>query len=135
MHIHRKFLFNFFLWEECSFLNLEIWPKLKIQNSCQCHWNCVSAIETAQQNLVKLGSIEGHNMLICIFTGNTDLIFLKSNLYPFLTLAKIICENQMELVFCSIAPHLCLELPFVVYSILQQCWSVGYMSLLTLSFI
>ena len=27
------------------------------------------------------------------------------------------------------------ELPFVVYSILKQCWSVGYVSLLTLSFI
>ena len=29
----------------------------------------------------------------------------------------------------------CLELPFIVYSILKQCWSVGYVSLLTLSFI
>ena len=27
----------------------------------------------------------------------------------------------------------CLELPFIVYSILKQCWSVGYVSLLTLS--
>ena len=28
-----------------------------------------------------------------------------------------------------------MELPFIVYSILKQCWSVGYVSLLTLSFI
>ena len=28
-----------------------------------------------------------------------------------------------------------MELPFIVYSILEQCWSVGYVSLLTLSFI
>ena len=41
----------------------------------------------------------------------------------------------MKLVFCPIACHLCLELPFVVYSILKQCWSVGYVSLLTHYFI
>ena len=41
----------------------------------------------------------------------------------------------MKLVFCPIACHLCLELLFVVYSILGQCGSVGYVSLLTLSFI
>ena len=28
-----------------------------------------------------------------------------------------------------------MELPFVVYSILKQCWRVGYVSFLTLSFI
>ena len=28
-----------------------------------------------------------------------------------------------------------MELPFIVYSILKQCWSVGYVNLLTLSFI
>ena len=28
-----------------------------------------------------------------------------------------------------------MELPFIVYSLLKQCWSVGYVSLLTLSFI
>ena len=41
----------------------------------------------------------------------------------------------MKLVFCLIARHYCLELPFIVYSILKQCWSVGYVSLLTLSFV
>ena len=45
---------------------------------------------------------------------------MRSNLYP---------------LFCPIARHICLELPFIVYSILKQCWSVGYVSLLTLSFI
>ena len=43
--------------------------------------------------------------------------------------------TQMKLVFCPIACHSCLELPFIVYSILRQCLSVGYLSLLTLSFI
>ena len=41
----------------------------------------------------------------------------------------------VQLVFCPIALQLCLELPLVVYSILKQCLSVGYVSLLTLSFI
>ena len=57
---------------------------------------------------------------MCIFTGNADLILLRSNLYP---------------LFCPIARLYCLELPFIVYSILKLCWSVGYVSLLTLSFI
>ena len=30
MHIHRKFWFNFFFWEQCPFLNFEIWRKWKI---------------------------------------------------------------------------------------------------------
>ena len=75
-----------------------------------------NSTETAQQNCVKLCSYEGHNVQICIYTGNTDLNLLRSN-------------------FCPIARPQCLELPFIVYSILKQCWSVGYVSLLTLSFI
>ena len=55
------------------------------------------------------------------FTWNGDLIFLRSNLYPFWNLAKIICENQMKLVFCPIAR--------------QAMFSGGYVSLLTFSFI
>ena len=47
----------FFFWEECSFLNLEIWPKLKILLK-----QFVSATETAQQNLVKLCCYEGINV-------------------------------------------------------------------------
>ena len=57
--------------------------------------------ETAQQNFMKLCSYEGHNMQICIFTGNADLIFFRSNLYPFLTLAKIILCNSDETGFLS----------------------------------
>ena len=41
-----------------------------------------NSTETAQQNCVKLCSYEGHNVQICIFTGNADLILLRSNLYP-----------------------------------------------------
>ena len=43
-----------------------------------------------------------------------------------------LCSNEGH---NAISGHLCLELPFIVYSILKQCWSVGYVSLLTLSFI
>ena len=41
-----------------------------------------NSTEPAQQNCVKLCSYEGHNVCICIFTGNADLILLTSNLYP-----------------------------------------------------
>ena len=44
-------------------------------------------------------------------------------------------EQFISPFFCPIARHLCLGLPFILYSILKQCWSVGYVSLLTLSFI
>ena len=71
--------------------------------------------ETAQQKCMKLCSYEGHNVYICIFTGT-----FEEQLYP---------------LFCPIARHECLELPFIVYRILKQCWSVGYVSFLTLSFI
>ena len=59
----------------------------------------------------------------------------RSNLYPFWTLAKIILCNSDETGFLSDCPSLMLGMPFVVYSILKQCWSVAYVSLLTLSFI
>ena len=36
-----------------------------------------------------------------IFTGNADLIFLRSNFYPFWTLAKIILFNSDETGFLS----------------------------------
>ena len=52
-----------------------------VRQSCfSCQRN---SSETAQQNFVKLCSDEGHNVQICIFTGNADLIFLRSDLYPF----------------------------------------------------
>ena len=30
------------------------------------------------------------------------------------------------MIFCSIANHLCMALPFIMCSIVKQCWSVGY---------
>ena len=44
-------------------------------------------------------------------------------------------KEQFISLFWPIDGHWCLEMPFIVYSILKQCWSVGYVSLLTLSFI
>ena len=77
-----------------------------------------NSTETAPQNCVKLCSYEGHNVQICIFTGNADLILLRSNLYPLFS--RLPVTNAWN---CH------------SYSFLKQCWSVGYVSLLTLSFI
>ena len=66
--------------------------------------------ETDQQNFVKLCSYKGHNVQICIFTGNADLIFLRSNLYPFCTLAKIMLCNSDETDFLLDCPPLMLEI-------------------------
>ena len=47
-------------------------------------------------------------MKVCIFAGNADLIFLRSNLYPFLTLnwTKLFCATHMKLVYQSDCPSL-----------------------------
>ena len=39
------------------------------------------------------------------------------------------------MIFCLIAHRLCMALPFVTCSIVKQCWSEGYVSFLTFSFI
>ena len=39
---------------------------------------------------------------IYIFPQNADLIFSRSNLYPFWTLPNLFCATQMKLVFCLI---------------------------------
>ena len=56
------------------FLNLDL-TKMKdttcvLKTVCQCNFS-----ETAQQNSLKLCSNEGHNVKMCIFTGNFDSIF------------------------------------------------------------
>ena len=38
------------------------------------------------------------------------------------------------MILCPIANHLCMALPLLMCSIVKQCWSVGYVSLLTRSF-
>ena len=48
------------------------------ETACQC-----DSSETAQQNFVKFCSYEGLDVYKYIFTGNADLIFLRSNLYHF----------------------------------------------------
>ena len=98
------------------FLNFEIWWKWKILLK-----QLVSTTPLKPLNRIAW-NFEVMKDLMCryaFFTGNADMILLRSNLYP---------------LFCPIARHLCLELSFIVYSILKQCWSVGYVSLLTLSF-
>ena len=70
-----------------------------------------NSTETAQQNFIKLCSYEGHNVkFIWICTGNAELIFLRSNLYPFWTLTKIILCNTDEISFLSDCPSLMLEI-------------------------
>ena len=104
MHIHRKFYFNFFSWSY-AFFELGNLAKMKDTTETDCRRNFS---ETAQQNFLKLCSYEGHNVQICIFTGNADLIFLRSNLYPFWTLAKIFLSNSDETAFLSNCPSLIL---------------------------
>ena len=87
------------------FFNLEIWPKLKILLTTVLQRN---STESAQHNIVKLFSYREHNVKICIFTVHADLIFLRSNLYPFWTLAKIILCNSDETCFLSDCPSLML---------------------------
>ena len=84
---------SIFFWQLYPFLNLEIWPKLHILLKTVRQGN---SIETAQQNFMKLFSYEGHNMKICIFTGNAVLICLKSNLYPFELWPKLFCATWMN---------------------------------------
>ena len=130
--ISTRILIHFFFWEICPFFNLEIWPKLEILLKTVRQR---SSTETAQQNFVKLCSYKGHKVKICIFTGNADLIFLRSNVYPFWTLAKIILCKSDKTGIISDCPSLMLGIVvFVVHSIPNQCWSVEYSSMLTLFF-
>ena len=78
-------------------------------SSAQLHWN-------RSTDLVTLCSNERHNVEICIFTGNADLIFLRSNLiYPFWTSAKIILCNSDETGFLSDCPSVVLVI--ICYSL------------------
>ena len=97
------------------FLNFEIWRKWKILLKQFVSTTRLKPLNRIAWNFVIMKDIMSR---YAFFTENTDLILLRSNLYP---------------LFCPIACHL--ELPFIIYSILKQCWSVGYVSLLTLSFI
>ena len=78
----QEILIQFLFLGVMPLFELIIWQKLKVllKTVHQCN-----SPETAQQNFMKLCSYEGHNVTICIFTGNADLIFFRSNLYPFLT--------------------------------------------------
>ena len=66
-----------------------------------------NSTETAQQNRVKLCSYEGHNVQICIFTGNADLILLRSNLNPLFCPIAIHCiqhsQAMLERGVCELA--------------------------------
>ena len=106
MHIHRKFWFIFFLGVMPLF-ELRKLTKIKdtTQNSlsAQLHWNRSTEFRWTC-------SYEGHHVQIWIFTGNADLIFLRSNLYPFWTLAKINLCNLDETGFLFDCPSLMLEI-------------------------
>ena len=102
----QKILIHFFLGVS-PFLNLEIWPKLKILHILKTVRQRNSS-EAVQKYFVKLSSYEGHQCVDMHFTGNADLIFLRSNLYPFWTLVKIILCNSDETGFLSDCPSLML---------------------------
>ena len=68
---------------------------------------------------------------MCISTGNADLIFLRSNLYPFWILAKIILLNSDETGFLSDCPSLMLGIAIHCIQHSQAMLERGYVSLLT----
>ena len=68
-------------------LNLEIWPKVKILLKQFVIPTPLKPLNKVSWNSVVI------KYIMCryaFFTGNADLIFLRSNLYPFWTLTKII---------------------------------------------
>ena len=68
-------------------------------------------------------------------------IFLTVNvqmLHRFDNYESILCiyyNWYLFMIFCPIAHHLCMTLPFIICSVVNQCWCVGYESLFTLPFI
>ena len=98
-----------------TFLNFEIWRKWKILLK-----QFVSTIRLKPLNRIAW-----------------NFVIMKDIMCRYAFLQKILIWSFWGAIynplFCPIACHL--ELPFIIYSILKQCWSVGYVSLLTLSFI
>ena len=125
---------NHFFSQNYAPFDFRILAKMKDTTETVCQRK---SSETAQQTFLKLCSNKGHIVKICMFIGNADSIFLRSNLYPFWTLAKIIFATQMKLVFCRIARHLnawnCHSL-YTAFSSNVGAWGM-HVSLLTLSFI
>ena len=56
-----------------------LWITSKFDENERYYWNSWSA-QLLWNRSTELR--EGHNVWICIFTGNADLILLRSNLYP-----------------------------------------------------
>ena len=113
----KDILIQFFFLGAMPLFNFEIWRKWKILLKQLDSTTPLKPLNRIEWNFVFMKEIMCRYAFLQV---NADLILLRGNLHP---------------LFCPIARHLCLELPFIVYSILKQCWSVGYVSLLTLSFI
>ena len=112
MHIHRKFWSHFF---SRSYALFELRKLTKMKDTTETVGQHNST-ETAQQNCMKFVVMKD---IMC------RCAFLQEMLVdPF--------EEQFISPFLSDCPSL---MPFIVYSILKHCRSVGYVSLLTLSFI
>ena len=62
-----------------------------------------------------------------------------SKCYTDLIIINRLCVSDYNwyliIIFCPIVHHLCMTLPFIICSVVNQCWCVGYESLFTLSFI
>ena len=62
-----------------------------------------------------------------------------SKCYTDLTIINRLCISDYNwyliMIFCPIAHHLCMTLPFIMCRVVNQCWSVRYENLFTLSFI
>ena len=120
VHAHnpQKFLFDFFL-----FKNIELWPKYAVLcNKCETDLACVHEFEWQKSCL----DVFEQWTLKCL----TDVTIINwlcvYNYYQF-----------SIMIFCPIASSLMQSnaIPFLQHCQASQCWSVGYVSLLTLSFI
>ena len=140
-HVRRKFLFIFFLWNYAPF----------------DHRN-LAKIEYTTETVFQRNSSKPFHKTLCYFKVKVEILCLCAYCKKFLfdlIERKILIKHISFNVICGLAHihelkwwrscvsdydflfnrHHYLWLPFIMCSTFKQCWSVGYVSLLTLSFI
>ena len=114
MHIHRKFCFLFFLGFR-PFFNFEIWRKWKI----------------LLKQLVSATPLKPLNRIAWKF------VIMKDIMCRYAFLQEVLIWSFWRAIYIPFFLRLPVNNAWNChsYSILKQCWSMGYVSLLTLSFI
>ena len=111
----QDILIQFFFWEQCPFLNFQIWRKWKILLKQLVSTTPLNPLNRIAWNFVVMKDI------MCRYAFLQEMLiwsFWRAIYIPFFL--RLPVTNAWN---CH------------SYSILKQCWSVGYVSLLTLSFI